>query len=69
MSLDQENDPYTASPTLFFLNPKEDGGCLTAASAWAQCLHCSQGAVGVWEGGGGRHGALFLLLVPRNHYL
>lgn len=38
-------------PTLFFLNPREDGGCLTAASASAQCLHCSQGAAGVWEGG------------------
>lgn len=37
---------------LFFLSPRQAHGCCTAASAWAQCLHYSQGAVGVWEGRG-----------------
>lgn len=39
--------PRLPPHTLFFLNLKEDGGCLTAASVWAQRLHGFQGAVGV----------------------
>lgn len=50
-SLDQGKDPWAASPTLFFLSPKQHDGCLTAASTEARCLSCSQGAMGVCEGG------------------
>lgn len=37
---------------LFLLSLRQDHGCGTAAFAWAQCLHYSQGAVGVCEGRG-----------------
>lgn len=54
MSLGQVSDPpgLFVPLLLFFLSPRQDHGCCTAASAWAQCLHYSQGAVGVCEGRG-----------------
>lgn len=53
MSLGQVSDPWAVCPLLlFFLSLRQAHGCRTAASAWAQCLHYSQGAVGVCEGRG-----------------